>query len=62
MSEFEINDRKQVTKRAVGTVRSALRKGVLPGESVAFLALKPLLERQASSIQQVWKERSRISS
>ncbi len=47
ISEIEINDRKEKAERAIGAVRGALLKGVLPGGGAALLACKPQLDALA---------------
>lgn len=47
LSEHDINSRKEVAGWAVGAIRSALLKGVLPGGGAALLACKPVMDEKA---------------
>lgn len=46
-SENEIEQRKEAAEWAIGAVRSALLRGVLPGGGASFLACKPILDQHA---------------
>jgi chaperonin GroEL len=47
-SETQIERRKELAEWAIGAVRSALLRGVLPGGGSALLACKPLLDQRAA--------------
>ncbi len=51
ISETEIEHRKETATWAIGAVRSALLRGVLPGGGAAFLACKSTLEQRAIRAQ-----------
>jgi chaperonin GroEL len=53
-SEHEIEQRKEAAEWAMGAVRSALLRGVLPGGGASFLACKPMLDlnaKEASNLE-----------
>ena len=48
LSEIDITTRKEQAEAAVGAVRGALLRGVLPGGGAALLACKPVLDEMAA--------------
>ena len=51
LSEFDIDLKKDLTEWAIGAVRGALLKGVLPGGGAALLACKPKLDEMAAQAE-----------
>jgi chaperonin GroEL len=47
LSEIDIDSKKDLAESAIGSVRGALLKGVLPGGGAALLACKPKLDQMA---------------
>ena len=47
LSELEIDARKEIAERAIGSVRGALLKGVIPGGGAALLACKKSVDEKA---------------
>ena len=48
LSEIDINAKKEMAEAAIGAVRGALLRGVLPGGGAALLACKPALDELAA--------------
>jgi chaperonin GroEL len=51
ISEIDINAKKELAEWAIGAVRGALLKGVLPGGGAALLACKPALDEMAQQAE-----------
>ncbi len=51
LSEVDINLKKDLAEWAIGSVRGALLKGVLPGGGAALLACKPKLDEMAAEAE-----------
>jgi chaperonin GroEL len=51
LSEIDIEARKETAEMAIGAVRAALLKGVLPGGGAALLACKPTLDALAQQTE-----------